>query len=161
MAWTRSDAERAAPPRQPSPPSLREEGLRQRATIGKSVHIKGDVTAKEDLFIEGTVDGRVLVKDHSLTIGPNSRVTNKIQAKSVVVGGEVHGDIAADDLVEISATGSMLGNIAAPRVVLADGGRFKGNIDMEPKGAGRARPGSGAAASEGEAPSPRALTNTA
>ncbi len=174
MAWTRqkseqspqraprSDAEQTAPPRHPSTPSFHEAVSQQRASIGKSVHIKGDVTAKEDLTIEGTVDGRVIVKNHSLTIGTNSRITNKIQAKSVIVGGEVHGNITAADRVEIAATGSMLGDIAAPRVVLADGARFKGSIDMEPIGAGRVDSQADAAtAPSGEVPSSSGLTKTA
>jgi len=161
MAWTRSEPEQPVPAPQPNQPSYRENVPRQRATIGKSVHIKGDVTAKEDLVIEGTVEGRVVVTDHSLTIGPNSRVTNEIRAKSVVVGGEVQGNITAADRVEVSTTGSMLGDIAAPRVVLADGARFKGKIDMEPKAVMRAGSGSDKVVSAGEKPASQGLTKTA
>jgi cytoskeletal protein CcmA (bactofilin family) len=142
MVWNRQNSEetpqRNEPRRQAaSPPPAYDGGSHQRASIGKSVHIKGSVTANEDLAIEGTVDGKVTVKDHSISIGANSRITSTVRAKSVVVSGEVEGDIKAADRVEIAATGSMLGNIAAPRVVLADGARFKGSIDMEPANAGR------------------------
>ena len=57
----------------------------------------------------------------------------EIHAKSVVVGGQVRGNITADDKVEVAATGTMLGDVRAPRVVLADGAQFKGTIDMENK----------------------------
>jgi cytoskeletal protein CcmA (bactofilin family) len=144
----RYQADPAGPPRHTSPSSGYDGGS-QRASIGKSVHIKGNVTAKEDLTIDGTVEGQVTVQNHSLSIGANSRITSTIRAKSVIVGGEVEGDITAADRVEIAATGSMLGDIAAPRVVLADGARFKGSIDMEPANAGRSEPKPEAVSSKG------------
>lgn len=103
--------------------------------IGQSVQIKGELTGNEDLTIEGKVDGKVFLKDHNLTIGGNGRIAAEIHAKTVMVIGEVVGNITADDKVEIAATGSMRGDIVAPRVVLADGARFKGSIDMERKSA--------------------------
>lgn len=101
--------------------------------IGQSIQIKGELTGNEDLTIEGKVDGKIFLKDHNLTIGANGRITAEIHAKTVMVIGEVVGNITADDKVEIAATGSMKGDIVAPRVVLADGGRFKGSIDMDRK----------------------------
>ncbi len=101
--------------------------------IGQSIQIKGELTGNEDLTIEGKVDGKIFLKDHNLTIGANGRITAELQAKSVLVVGEVVGNITADDKVEIAATGSMRGDIVAPRVVLADGARFKGSIDMDRK----------------------------
>jgi cytoskeletal protein CcmA (bactofilin family) len=101
--------------------------------IGQSIQIKGELTGNEDLTIEGKVDGKVVLKDHNLTIGANGKITAEIQAKTVMVLGEVVGNISADDKVEVAATGSMKGDIVAPRVVLADGARFKGSIDMDRK----------------------------
>ena len=103
--------------------------------IGQSIHIKGELTGNEDLTIEGKVDGKIILKDHNLTIGANGRITAEIHAKTVMVIGEVVGNITADDKVEVAPTGSMKGDIIAPRVVLADGARFKGSIDMDRKGA--------------------------
>lgn len=102
--------------------------------IGQSIQIKGEVVGNEDLTIEGKVEGKIILKDHNLTIGANGRITAEIQAKTVMVVGEVVGNITADDKVEIAATGSMRGDLLAPRVVLADGARFKGSIDMDRKG---------------------------
>src|SRR6185295_7555404 len=104
--------------------------------IGQSIQIKGELSGNEDLTIEGKVDGKIFLKDHNLTIGSNGRITAEIHAKTVVVVGEVVGNITADDKVEVAPTGSMKGDILAPRVVLADGARFKGSIDMDRKGAG-------------------------
>src|SRR5947208_4399103 len=102
--------------------------------IGQSIQIKGDLTGNEDLTIEGKVDGNISLKDHHLTIGANGRITADIHAKTVMVVGEVVGNITADDKVEVAATGKMKGDITAPNLVLADGARFKGSVDMERKG---------------------------
>ena len=101
--------------------------------IGQSIFIKGELTGNEDLTIEGKVDGKIVLKDHNLTIGANGRITAEIHAKSVVVQGEVVGNVFADDRVEVAANGSMKGDLHSPRVVLADGARFKGAVDMERK----------------------------
>jgi len=104
-------------------------------SIGQSIQIKGDLIGKEDLTIEGTVDGNINLEDHHLTIGPSGRITANIHAKTVMVVGEVVGNITAADKVEVAATGRMKGDITAPNLVLADGARFKGSVDMERKGA--------------------------
>ena len=101
--------------------------------IGQSIHIKGELTGNEDLTIEGKVEGKVFLKDHNLTVGANGKIIAEIQAKTVMVLGEVTGNITADDKVEVAATGTMRGDIQAPRVVLADGAKFKGAIDMDKK----------------------------
>ena len=108
--------------------------------IGQSITIKGEVIGNEDLTIEGKVEGKIVLKDHNLTIGANGRIQAEIHAKTVLVIGEVVGNVTADDKVEVAATGSMRGDIVAPRVVLADGARFKGTIDMDVKGQPAARP---------------------
>jgi cytoskeletal protein CcmA (bactofilin family) len=99
--------------------------------IGQSVEIRGELTGNEDLTIEGKIDGKVSLKGHNLTVGANGRIKGEVRAKAVVIIGEMNGNIVADDKVELAATGSMLGDIRAPRVVLADGARFKGSIDMD------------------------------
>jgi cytoskeletal protein CcmA (bactofilin family) len=103
------------------------------ANIGKSLHIKGELSGSEDLTIDGKVDGKITLPGQHVTIGPNGHVTAEIQAKSVMVGGQMKGNIIADDRVEVVATGAMLGDVRAPRVILADGARFKGSIDMDGK----------------------------
>ena len=121
--------------------------------IGQSIHIKGDVIGNEDLTIEGKVEGKVFLKDHNLTVGANGKLVAEIQAKTVMVLGEVTGNITADDKVEVAATGSMRGDIQAPRVVLADGAKFKGAIDMDRKsGAGSSVSSSTSASSSASRP---------
>ena len=101
--------------------------------IGKSVIIKGELSGSEDLAIEGQVEGKIELQQNVLTIGANGKITAEIQAKTVMVLGEVSGNITADDKVEVATSGSMRGDILAPRVVLADGAKFKGAIDMDRK----------------------------
>jgi len=106
--------------------------------IGSSMRIEGELTGGEDLIIDGTVEGKIAVSGHQLTIGEHGKVTAEIfDANAVIVRGEMVGNISADDRIEIGSTGSVFGDISAPRVVLSDGARFKGSIDMEPKGAAR------------------------
>ncbi len=143
MAWLKQKPEPDAGPaetfRVPEPPApveTRERTMVEKlVNIGQSIQIKGELTGNEDLTIEGKVDGKIFLKDHNLTIGANGRITAEVHAKTVVVVGEVVGNITADDKVEVAPTGSMKGDIVAPRVVLADGARFKGSIDMDRKGA--------------------------
>jgi cytoskeletal protein CcmA (bactofilin family) len=115
--------------------------------IGQSIHIKGELTGNEDLTIEGKVEGKVFLKDHNLTVGANGKLVAEIQAKTVMVLGEITGNITADDKVEVAATGSMRGDIIAPRVVLADGAKFKGAIDMDRKSGGSASTSASSSAS--------------
>lgn len=101
--------------------------------IGQSIKIKGELTGNEDLTIDGNFEGKIFLKDHHLTIGNNGHITAEIEAKSVQIHGEVNGNVRADDKVEISPSGSVNGDLAAPRVMLADGSSFKGSIDMSGK----------------------------
>jgi len=106
------------------------------ANIGKSVIIKGELNGSEDLFIEGQVEGKIDLKDHLLTIGQNGRIHAEIHAKSVVVQGQVVGNIVATERVIIKENGSVDGDIVAPRVSIAEGAMFKGKIDMQSGRAG-------------------------
>lgn len=120
--------------------------------IGQSVQIKGELIGNEDLTVEGKVEGKIILKDHNLTIGANGRINAEIHAKTVMIIGEVNGNVTADDKVEIAATGAMRGDIVSPRVVLADGSRFKGSIDMDRK--------PGAAGTSATAPSTQSTKTT-
>jgi cytoskeletal protein CcmA (bactofilin family) len=108
------------------------------ASIGKSLQVRGELSGNEDLAIEGRVEGKIALRGFIVTIGQTGEVSAEIQAKSVVVVGLVEGDINADERVEVAATGTVVGNIRAPRVVLLDGSRFKGSIDMDTKSGPRA-----------------------
>ena len=139
MAWMKNKQEPETRPMrsetagtEPGPTApKREIRMEKLVNIGQSVEIRGELHGNEDLTIEGKVDGKITLKGHSLTVGANGRIKGEVFAKTVLVVGEVNGNVAADDKIEVAATGSMLGDIRAPRVVLADGARFKGAIDMD------------------------------
>jgi cytoskeletal protein CcmA (bactofilin family) len=102
--------------------------------IGKSVVIKGELSGSEDLTIEGHVEGRIDLKDNVLTIGPNGKIKAEVFAKSVVVLGEVTGNVTASEKVDIRDAGSVDGDLVSPRVALADGAHFRGSVDMQRAG---------------------------
>ncbi len=103
--------------------------------IGKSVIIKGELSGSEDLTIEGSVEGRIDLKDNVLTIGPNGKIKAEVFAKAVVVLGEVTGNVTASEKVDIRDNGSVDGDIASPRVAIAEGAHFRGSVDMQRAGA--------------------------
>lgn len=108
--------------------------------IGKSVIIKGELSGSEDLTIEGQVDGKIELRQNVLTIGANGRIKAEIVANTVVVLGEVTGNITATERVDIRDNGSVDGDLAAPRVAIADGAHFRGSIDMQKQGSAKASP---------------------
>jgi len=125
----------AAPAPSPSPAPAASEPPRrpsERATIGPSIFIKGDLSGEEDLVIEGRVEGKVDLKQNNVTVGKNGRVKADVFGKVVVVEGEVDGNVFAREQAILRQSGAIRGNITAPRVILEDGSRFKGSIDMEP-----------------------------
>jgi cytoskeletal protein CcmA (bactofilin family) len=120
--------------------------------IGKSVVIKGELNGSEDLTIEGHVEGTIQLKEHVLTIGPNGRIKAQVFAKSVIVLGEVTGNVTASDKVDIRDNGSVDGDIVSPRVAIAEGAHFRGSVDMQRKGAAPAAPEKGKPAAAAATP---------
>ena len=103
------------------------------ASIGKSIVINGELSGSEDLTIEGRVDGKIELRDHVLTVGSNGRIKAQVSAKAIVVLGQVTGNLNATEKVDIKESGSVEGDIVAPRVAIADGSHFRGSIDMQKK----------------------------
>ena len=98
--------------------------------IGQSVVITGELTAKEDLTIEGRVDGKVELDNNVLTIGQNGTLNAQALAKAVVVMGKAIGDITATETISIRETASVEGDLVAPRIAIAEGASFQGAIDL-------------------------------
>jgi cytoskeletal protein CcmA (bactofilin family) len=129
-----------------SAPSEPQRGMeRTTVNIGKSVVIKGELSGSEDLTIEGQVDGKIELRQNVLTIGPNGKIKAQVFAKSVVILGEVTGNVTASEKVDIRDNGSVDGDIAAPRVAIAEGAHFRGSIDMQRAGASASKPAEKAA----------------
>jgi cytoskeletal protein CcmA (bactofilin family) len=127
--------QQASAPAAPQQPDTRRQIERDVVNIGKSVVIKGELNGSEDLTIEGHVEGKIELKDHVLTIGPNGKIKAAVFAKAVIVLGEVNGNVTASEKVDIRDGGSVDGDIISPRVAIAEGAHFRGTVDMQRKGA--------------------------
>jgi len=104
----------------------------QTALVGAQISITGDITGKEDLAIEGRVNGTIALPGHVVSVGQSGAVNANITASKVFIDGRVQGDIVGVEQVVLTANGWVRGNITAPRVKLEDGAKFKGSIDMDP-----------------------------
>jgi len=118
----------------PEPSVVEHAAQTERAHIGRSVVIKGELDGSEDLVIDGYVEGKIELRDHTLTIGANGRIKAQVFAKAVIVLGELTGNISAAERVEIREAGAVDGDIVSPRVAIAEGAHFRGSIDMQRKG---------------------------
>jgi cytoskeletal protein CcmA (bactofilin family) len=116
------------------PKDVRTQIERDKVNIGKSVVIKGELSGSEDLTIEGNCEGRIELRDNVLTIGPNGKIRAEVFAKSVIVLGEVVGNVTASEKVDIRDNGSVDGDIISPRVAIAEGAHFRGSVDMQRAG---------------------------
>jgi cytoskeletal protein CcmA (bactofilin family) len=166
--WKRDEAVKPSAPAAPVPaahqpvspaPAPQPEARRSErdvVNIGKSVVIKGELNGSEDLTIEGHVEGKIELKDHVLTIGPNGRIKAQVLAKSVIVLGEVNGNVTATEKVDIRDGGSVDGDIISPRVAIAEGAHFRGTVDMQRKTQGQqAQPSKPAAAAAATTSAPQ------
>ncbi|MEN8181368.1 MAG: polymer-forming cytoskeletal protein [Myxococcota bacterium] len=104
------------------------------ANIGKSIAIKGDLTGNEDLVVEGRVDGKIDLPDNELTVGTEGRVSADVHAKSVVVIGKVSGNVSATEKIEVQASGSVDGDVRAPRLIVQEGAVVNGSVEMTKPG---------------------------
>lgn len=98
--------------------------------LGTSVVIKGELSASEDLTLCGHMEGSVRLPDHTLTIGANAEIKAEILAKAVIVMGAVTGNVTATERLDVRATGSLIGDVASPRLIIADGGTLRGKVQM-------------------------------
>ena len=100
------------------------------AVLGKSVIVKGQIYSREDLTIDGEVEGTVELQEHRLTVGPNGKVSAGVKAREIVVLGTIHGNVETTDKIDIRKDAKLVGDIKTARVVIEDGAYFKGNIDI-------------------------------
>jgi cytoskeletal protein CcmA (bactofilin family) len=110
----------------PSKPSTADD----RATISKSLRIKGEIIASESLYIEGDVEGAIIQSDNRVTISHNAHVSANITAREVVIFGKVRGNIYASDRVDLRSEGSLSGDVTAERISIGEGAFLKGGIDI-------------------------------
>jgi cytoskeletal protein CcmA (bactofilin family) len=134
--WRRTDEETPNLESRPAPPAPQPAQAPRRtgqvSVLGRSLKLEGRLGGEEDLVVEGRVSGEIDIPGHQVTIGPEGRVEAEIRATAIVVEGEVHGNLSAEEQVVVRASGKVHGDIRAPRVALDQGCRFKGTVDMEP-----------------------------
>ena len=99
--------------------------------IGKSVQIKGELTGSEDLYLDGSIEGTVDLRDHSLIIGPNGKIKAAISARDLVVHGRIEGNVTATGRVELRKSCTLIGDVSTQRIVIEYGAFFKGAIDIK------------------------------
>ena len=124
---------RADPVASPAAPRKSEPSI-----VGPSILFQGDMTGDEDLIVQGRIEGSISLKKNLVTVGKDGRVNATVSAQVIRVEGTVEGELRGREQVIVTRTGSVSGNIVAPRVTLEDGCRFKGSIDMEGPDAGGA-----------------------
>jgi cytoskeletal protein CcmA (bactofilin family) len=133
------------------------ESGRGAASIGKSVTIKGQIFSREDLMVDGEIEGAIELNDHRLTVGPNGRVRAGIKAREIVVLGSIDGNVEALDKIDIRKDAKLVGDIKTARIIIEDGAYFKGSIDIvktEAPKAPQPKPQAAAAASSSYAATP-------
>ncbi len=98
------------------------------AWIGKAVRVEGKVISAEDLTINGDVEGSIELGGHSLTIGSEAKIKANLLAKTITISGKVTGNVKALEKIDLEATGSVNGDITAPRLTMADGATVAGKV---------------------------------
>lgn len=98
--------------------------------IGSSIVIDGEISGEEDLVIQGTVKGKIVLKEN-LIVENSGVVEADIETANVTISGQVTGNVSASERVELKADGRMVGDVRSPRILIADGASFKGNVDMD------------------------------
>ena len=143
---TEEESPKAAAPRPPmtTQPSVRAEPERSVSTpeprvapkampangmIGPSMTVKGEVYSREELYIDGDVQGSIELQ-HRLTVGPNGKVRAEVKAREVVVFGSIQGNVQAAEKIILREKGSLVGDIKTAGIVIEDGAYFKGSIDI-------------------------------
>lgn len=126
------------------------------ANVGKSVRIIGQIFTKEDLYVDGDVEGTIESLENKVTIGPNGRVQAGIKAREVIIIGQVHGNVETSDKVDIRKEAKLVGDITTARISIEDGAIFKGSIDIRKPEAKPAAPKPAPVSAAPAAPTPGA-----
>jgi cytoskeletal protein CcmA (bactofilin family) len=126
----------APPAPRPSAGAPAARGPHEVCIIGPEITIKGEITGDEDILVEGVVEGLIQI-NREVKVGEKGRVKARVEAQTIIISGEVTGDCHATTRVEIQSTGRLVGDIRAPRIVIAEGASFRGNSDMSSRAEGR------------------------
>lgn len=128
----------APAPAHPAPTPSPAQRRGSNTVIGTNLTIRGDITADENITIEGTVEGTI-ESTNDVIVAPEGRVRADIRANTITVSGKVKGNMFATNKVDLTSTGQLEGNIQAPKLAIAESAMFKGSIDMSPPGQSQSR----------------------
>jgi cytoskeletal protein CcmA (bactofilin family) len=98
------------------------------AWIGKAVRVEGKIISREDLTIDGEIEGAIEVGDFNLMIGQGAAVKADLRAKTITISGTVTGNVEAVDKIDLRASGSVHGNLVTPRLAMAEGATITGKV---------------------------------
>ena len=101
--------------------------------IGKAIRIKGELHGEEDLIIEGKVEGTIALKKNHLILERSAVIAASVEVENITIKGQMNGNTSASNRVEITSDAKVVGDIKAPRIVMAEGARFRGQVDMDVK----------------------------
>jgi cytoskeletal protein CcmA (bactofilin family) len=107
----------------------KNQETRMSTCIGQTIFVKGQLSASEDIQIAGRLEGDIQLNEHVLTVQPTAKLTAGVLAKSVVVQGDILGDIVAGLNITLQNTASVNGKISAPSIAISDGANFNGRIE--------------------------------
>lgn len=117
------------PQQRPAVPTQATAPVTGPTLIGPNVTIEGTLSGSEPIVVEGSVRGKINLSS-DLRIGTKARVEATVHAKNVTIEGRLNGDVSADERVELVMTAAVDGNIKAPKIIVAEGAKFRGNVDM-------------------------------
>lgn len=115
-------------------PSMNAPQTAEFAHIGKSVVIKGELSGSEDLYVDGNVEGKIELRNHSLTVGPNGNIKANVIAKTVVIQGKLDGSVTASDRVDLRKSAVMNGDVITQRIAIEEGAFLRGKVEIQKDG---------------------------
>jgi cytoskeletal protein CcmA (bactofilin family) len=119
----------SAPRPAPAPAAANNDASSPLA-VGAKISIRGTIISRGDVYLNGEVEGKVEAVNSTVTVGPNAKVIANLEAKKVVIVGNVDGNIKATEIVELQKTGALTGDLTTARIAIEDGAYFKGNVNI-------------------------------
>jgi len=184
--WRKEEAKQQAAPQAPAPSTVSSQPAtvsapagapvsaatsptlpvspRATACISQVIRIKGEITGKEDLFIDGTLEGKLDLGNASVTVGPNGKVKADVSAREVVVRGQLDGKIDGTERVQLWNSGRVTGEVRTERLAIEDGALLRGKVEAgkaQSRGAeNRSKAGASDASDSGKGNTPAAASRT-
>lgn len=126
---------------------------RSSSTIKAGLKIRGEILGDTDLFVDGEVKGKIRMTNARVTVGPNGRVQADIEAREIIIEGTLEGGLTATEFVRLGDASRVQGSVLSPNIAIADGARFRGNVEMVRQAAGAATATTTAGGAPGDATS--------